>query len=291
MSFPTDDAPTTTWAPSTEVASADLNAFKSIATQAKINMEAGGNVVQESHRWGPVGVTATTSDLVSYLGFAASAPANTGIDVQPGDYIAPVRHDPKLRLIVGAAATTEMALVVQDYAGGGYGGPLQPISNLDDIVAVMEYSAHVESAVQIGVSYVSGFTDYQGGGTAATMLAAANRLVAFAATPAAGNWSCVVANGVGVTTALSSIGLSATVSQVALFRIELHGVNTPVGVAAGNAVARFYIDGILESEIDDANVPTGDPSVGAFHSLGAVLGGPGVSRTYFVGTTRVAWGY
>ncbi len=244
-----------------------------------------GPAVNETHRWGPVN---TTTDLasaatVSVLGSRLIRDANTSCRIQSGTGATPTSGDPILRLGADTSASNQRAFVPHEY-GSGTPNIDQPIGDTENNVAVMEYRCSVSSTTLTGVKYISGFHDFAQH-AALTVLASTNLYAIIYADSGSTEWTCAVANGSGVTSVAS--GVTITADTYFTMRIELHGVNSPVGVGAGTAVARFFIDGVMVQEISTANVPSGTYPLGYFHMITGVS--LAADRFYSVGTTKVAW--
>lgn len=59
------------------------------------------------------------------------------------------------------------------------------------------------------------------------------------------------------------VAVAATSGYTAM-RLEYFGISTPVGVAAGSAVARFYVDGVLVQTLTGTAVPSGGSGLAPF---------------------------
>lgn len=244
-----------------------------------------GPAIQETHRWGPVDVAATvsTGGSVSPLGMKAVVDANTSISIISGLSGSVTSGEPSLSLAATTLASNQRAMVLSEYGGGTPGGN-QPVSDLDNNVVVMEHRSYVSSATLTGIEYYSGIHNFASFG-ATTLALATNRFAYFLGATGSANWRCYVANGSSTSNVDSGVAIVA--DQMYTFLLELHGANSPVGVDAGGAVARFFIDGAEVAEITTANVPSGLSSLGGFHAVAG--SSPASDRYYRVHTTKLAW--
>ena len=244
-----------------------------------------GPAIQELHRWTPVDVlsTLTTGSQVSASGMKVILDTNTSARVISGLSGATTTGAPGLKLSATGSAANQRAMVLSEYAGGSPSGN-QPVSDIDNNVVVMEYAAYISTATLTGIECYSGLHNFNA--FAATTLAlASNRFAYFLGAAGSANWRCYVANGSSGSNVDS--GVAVVANAYSSFRIEYHGANSPVGVDAGGAVVRFFIDGAEVAEITTANVPSGLSSLGGFHAIAG--NSPASSRDYVIRPTRLAW--
>jgi hypothetical protein len=100
------------------------------------------------------------------------------------------------------------------------------------------------------------------------------------------NWRYVVGDGIAETT---TVGPAITASTWETWRIEYHGKNTPVGVDAGFAVARFYHKGVFVAEIANANVPQTAEPIGLVLRARANATGPTATDGIHFSPIRLAY--
>jgi hypothetical protein len=152
------------------------------------------------------------------------------------------------------------------------------IAALDDVYYAAQWEANIGSVggTAVGANgadlYMGLHSDADAIGSSGFDNGAANSFAMFRKAAGDTNWQCRVADGAAATTATSGVPPVEDVPQ--LFRIEYHGVNTPVGVENVNATVRFYIDDVLVSEVADANVPTGTIPLGLSMQAYATATGP-----------------
>jgi len=243
----------------------------------------GGPAIQELHRWGPVstGVNITTGNPCSRLGATVFADTNCTVQVLSGTSAAVEGGGPQLTLNVATGASGDRALVVSEY-GGGTPSSDQPITDLDDNIVVMEWSAYISSTTLTGMEYASGLHNFAAHSHAG-LGAGTNRFVQFYAAAGNANWLCRCAKGGAITSDDSGVAVTTGFKR---FRLELHGANT----ALGASVARFFIDGALVSEMssdDSDQVPSGGSALGMMHWAGGTS--PASNRAYSITSCLLAW--
>jgi hypothetical protein len=140
------------------------------------------------------------------------------------------------------------------------------------IFAGLQSDGYINAAGSVegvgGTDYAHFRSDYNGGSTELT-------------------WFCVCGDN-GVDTAVDST-VSIVATEFSVFRVELHGANTPKGVAnTTSAVCLFFIDGVLVATITDANVPSDSAVLGLGAHINSVAGASGQSDL-FLGTMKLAW--
>jgi hypothetical protein len=186
------------------------------------------------------------------------------------------------------AASNQQGSVFAEYGGGSPSGD-QPICNLDDVVAVMEWRCFVDDVGTTDCDHYGGLHSlniYTANNHEGTV----NYFAMFhrdAVGP--GTWQCKVCNGSAKTTADS--GVTITAGTWFTMRVELHGANTPVGVGnSGSAVARFFIDGTEVHEETGANVPSGTTAtLSPFFATNAQVTGPTADNDFGIGNVKFAW--
>lgn len=248
----------------------------------------GGPVIWEHYRWGPGGLSFTggsTRDAVAPGMEVSHEVNNAAAVIRGGSYSN--QPFPSLRLNVGDAASDDS--VNLHTAGDAGVGNDTIISDFDNVVAVMEWQALMTVIGTNEVEIAMGFHDgVQATTPQATFLATTTRHVMFTKDSANTNWQTRVADGAGGTS--NDSGTPPVASAWQTFRLEFHGVNTPVGVNNGFATARFFIDGVKEDEIADANVPNSTGVLGVCFRNYATTTGPGAGGVLLeISPVRVSW--
>lgn len=256
-----------------------------------------GPAIQETHRWSPIdnaadhaaGDIVSTARAVLAVTFATDALART----LNGSVTAPRTGGPQLRLKVTTAATSnESVSVISESNGTGVldGLDLQPIADIDNVVAVMEWTMHADTIGASGVSIVAGFSDMSNISAGNVSDGTSNSLCIIHREPGDTNWQATVGDNTAETQ--NNTGVAVVADQLYEMRIEYHGKNTPVGVGNSTAaVARFFIDGVEVEEITDANVPNGTGINMGFIVHAGAISSPGANVDAFFGPVKLAWNH
>lgn len=252
-----------------------------------------GPAIQETYRWSPVN---SGVDLVAGAGNAycnplieARSDANCRVRIIAGSDSAIVASGgPVARLRADNAASDDRAYLISE--PGALGD--QPIGDIDNVVAVMEWRAYTSSNGQDQCRQFMGFHNMQDISVSGMNAALGRRAMIRrdGDVTADANWMCNVSNGSSFTTVDS--GVTIVVDTWYTFRIEYHGGNSPVGVDNSTAaVARFFINGAEVAEITTANVPSsaGNRHLGMLMMQLADSTGPSADEDLVVGTVHMAW--
>ena len=260
-----------------------------------------GPAIQETHRWTGIDTTIKTpADIVSTHRAAFFDPSTAS--------------DPSLTIMSGATVPAAFAMggsvaaikvlnanvdtwgtIQQDSGTGTAAVPEAPIADLDNTVAVFETVAGVDSTSLSGVKFFLGLHNsaYWSStlGNAIEDTAVDNIFAMFLASSGSANWAIRVwdnSSAGSATNHNSGVAISAT--AVHTFRVEVHGVNTPIGVAAASAKARFFIDGalVLETTVDVPSSSYGG-ALGFLIAGEADATGPTADKTLYCGPVKVAW--
>lgn len=155
---------------------------------------------------------------------------------------------------------------------------------LDQVVAVLNIPVYLTAVGANGVDVGFGFTQSPDTNNPAN----SDTWCMFIKESADTNWQARAAN--GTTDTVVDTGIPPVANTWQQFRIEFHGASTPVGIANGNATARYYIDGTLVATIADANVPTSvNGGMGLNAHARANATGPTADFALRGGPMQVAW--
>lgn len=246
----------------------------------------GGPVIEDIYRWGPT--TGNLSGPQSRVDFAqgmeASSETNTTIRVVRAGLFASNQPFPALMLAIEDPASDQAA---NAHTAGASGGDIL-ISDLDDVSFSMEWMATLLGSVGANeVNYLMGLhSDPAEFVAEGTHLAGSRRFVLFRKNSADTNWQTTVRSAATTTT---DGGVAPVVDTFQTFRIEIHGANTPVGVANGVATARFFINGTKVVEVANANVPNGADLLGVHFRARATTTGPSAQQRLIVSPVRASW--
>lgn len=208
-----------------------------------------GPAICEQYVWGPKGRTTTTT---------------TGTEFSSKDYQQLITGDstftvsadsstrssaPTLEILAAAAGTPNVGAIVASSAAA-------PIRDLDNTVVVWESNFEVSTLTRVthymGLHDLDGATLVSGLDEASAYSACFVVLGAFSADDA-----LYVQTSNGTTLSLDDSTVNVVVNTRIFLRIEVHGVNTPLGVAEETAVARYFVDGVLVHEEVGGDTPTG----------------------------------
>lgn len=227
----------------------------------------GGPAIQEHYVVYPGNNAAggSTGTIIT-PGLEVDADTNTSLSSLGASDVSQV---PFVRLALADAASSQGVQVFSE-------GDSILIANVDDVVAIFETRLRFDL---VGANEVDVFFGFHGDPNTALDPedATAQHFAMLSKKSGETNWQMQVANQTAGTK--TDTGTPPVVNVFQTFRIEYHGLATPVGVGAGFSVARFYIDGVLEGEIADTNgVITAD---GGFFNIGvrakATATGPGAA--------------
>lgn len=293
MTIPLPPVPTTIYAIGTEVESADLNDYQTFMESVRAELESSSHI-RETYRWGPINSSVLVVDAAPVSNdLTALIDTNTTVLLVAGSNGNVVTGDPQLELTLQNAAATQRAAIIPT-AGGSPPSPADdcPISDIDNVIAVMEWRASFSAVGLTNMDFAGGLHEMLNTGAGNLLASATNAWCIFRISDAnGGKFECSVSDGAtGVTQADS--GITMVLDTIYTLRIELHGKNTPVGVAAGTkAIARFYIDGALVHTESGVNVPeTADAAnIGPIHFGTCDSTGPAADKKMSVCTTKLAW--
>lgn len=229
-----------------------------------------GPVIQEAYRWSPAGSGVAVTSPMSI----AASQANTYVDVlEPSSMPAGGKGTSGLRIVVQSAASTQRSTVHC---------PGDVIGQIDDTVIVMEWRARLNK-----VSGSSEVASYMGLHSAPenTILnyEATGYHVMFRHLAGSANWSFQYG------ASSDDTMVPVVVDTWYTFRIELHGVNSPVGVDAGHSVVRAFIDGAEVVESSSAQVPTGSAAYLNILLASGALSTPPSDVSLYVAPVKLAW--
>lgn len=132
------------------------------------------------------------------------------------------------------------------------GSDISQFAYVDDLVCVMEFRMLLDTIGSNGVDVHMGFHQDPHLNTLGFADGTAEGFAMFEKLSADTNW--YAANGNLSTDTRDDTGVPPVANNFQTFRVEYHGELTPVGVAAGSAVSRFYIDGVRVHEETGATV-------------------------------------
>jgi hypothetical protein len=153
--------------------------------------------------------------------------------------------------------------------------------DVDDLCVVMEFRAHLDTIGASGVDCWLGLA--QGN----VLPISTTDHLTFTKLSTDTNWFISAADGSAQTR--FDTGVPPVVGVFQTFRVEYHGLNTPVGVLHGFGVGRFFIDGTFVGEIGDANVPSGTDQFNLSIGAKATATGPTADVEMRVGPIRYAY--
>ncbi len=225
------------------------------------------------------------------------AASQTNVEVAPG--LAVSTDTNAVAALVDAATsdpghpifqlTTQNAATKPEFAGlhtQGAGGSCRIIGNVDDQVAVAEARVSLETVGANEVDIFFGLHSSPEVNSSSFESAASFAFAMFEKLSADTNWQMSVGN-IGSGTSSDS-GTPPVAGAFQTLRVEYHGLNTPVGVDAAAAVARFFIDGAFEGEVT-TNVPVGARTLGFVARVIATGTGPAADLDMEVGPVRVGY--
>lgn len=314
--LPLPDPPTTVYAEGVEVESADLNALETFELAIKTFIEAGiwtrtaldddspvlaatdqdanikdwidangygfGQVLSENYWWKAAGLFAAGNNVSMGSPFYLTA-EETGFVVSAA---APPGAEIGCRMIKIACTATPTtfngALLSCD--DGAASGNNSMFSNLDDAVAVAETTFITDEVADSASSFYFGFHDpgSDPGSFESNSLESCCIALDYGESVFEG-MTCD-----GTTSSKSTTGTACVVDTLYHLRVEYHGANTPKGVEAEGAVARFFINGALVLE-KTTNMPGNTAWMGP--AYGAMGLGSGTASNLHIGPVHWAVNY
>lgn len=283
--LPLPSVPSTGYAPGVEVESADLNDYQTFMAAVKLFIETGvwnrtsltdstpvlaftdpaGNVrsyfdssgllMGEAiyHQWSWTNSftpASTANDVIEGTNDMLRGTTDANCSIATGNTTSPDLNFAPLELTVDDAATTEAVRLF----------PVWEWNDLANLEASCEFRMHMDAIGANGVDVQMGF--HSASSSATAIDPTTQEYAMFSKESTDTNWRARVASSAAETGGTDNI--DTTVPPIAstyqTFKVEYHGESTPVGVDAGFAVARFFIDGAEVAEIAHARVPNGGDS-------------------------------
>lgn len=206
-----------------------------------------GPAIEEVYRWRTDDAISASSsgDLVDDS--AGTTTASAQIDAQGTDVYDTNFVPLDLTVLSGVSSTKALVTRV------GFGSSASPsgtsnVKNIDDAVMVLEFMAMMTAIGSNLLTISMGFHEAPG----SNMDVLGDYCMLTKATSDT-NWAARTADGASQTREDTGVTPAALVFET--FRIEYHGVNTPIGVENSSATARYFIDGALVKE-HTTDVPT-----------------------------------
>ncbi len=230
----------TTYAVDTEVESADLNTIQDSIVALQM---------QHQIMWSPIGssfVGARTSDDVAQL-FEADTTVNAEVYTNEAGIIANSPFPSLTTRVKAAAGPTNNAVIYPKDDGAGNNAWFDDLNDLKISMQLLTAVSDIAGGQDVGIGLAAAGT-FGAGHPADTAGVHLMRGASF------GNDNIYVGatRGTGVDT-----GEAGANDVWKLLKLVYFGLNTPEGIAAGNiAVAKFYIDGVLEGTVT-ASIPSG----------------------------------
>lgn len=244
-----------------------------------------GPEISERYTWGPANISETTARTLVSSGSPQLLVDGHATCTMSIEY-STRSNSPVLKLTPATSATT----------GAGVGtiiasGEDPPISNLPDVVAVWESSFEIDN-VNEDCDYYFGLHDLDqasGGIDPSNLPNSTSYSACFSILGLFGADDALYAQ----TTDGSSVNLQDTLINITNnqryhLRIEVHGANTPVGVAEGVGTARFFVDGVLVHEEVGSTCPrNGTGKLGSCIAVARSISSG--SATFSAGATRLSY--
>ena len=246
----------------------------------------GGQVLRETYWWFPVGDVIATGGVTRTAlvnGLEITNESGTVIEIDepagPGaDRTYPTLDIQNNNVITNVANCVHTA---------GAAARQFLVSDLDNLVFVMDWVASVSAVGGNNVGVFMGMHSDADDLTTTYEDPTARSFAMFEKQSGDTNWQASVGDGAAGTS--NDTGTPPVMSVDQSFRLEYHGINTPLGVTNGFATVRFFIDGTKEDEIADANVPTGVIKLGISFRVRSGSPGPVGNFDLRVSPIKVAW--
>lgn len=211
----------------------------------------GGRFFRESVNFAPIGAsvgTGVSDQPVAGVKMSGTTGTSVGADVVEASAGSAFRPVSAVRLRVLDAATTQGVRVHT----GGTGTQAIVGGDLDDQLIEMEWDAYMTAVGSSGVDVLMGLNNDPD--SVAIDNEVNNPSFVFRKRESDTNWQASVGDSIGTT--VVDTGVPPVADTLQRFRMEYHGVNTPVGVDNASATVRWFIDGTKVAETADGNVPT-----------------------------------
>ena len=245
--LPLPTVPTTVYAPGTDVKSADLNDFESFMAAVRAELDS-TEVVSMQYVWTVFALAASQSYQLVTQDLHASTDQDCVIAHIPASTSMPDRRN-----AIGLELTVQNAAVNRAVRVNRAGpSDVSQFAFIDDLDMVLEFQLLMAAIGANGVDIHMGFHQDPDLNTLGFADGTAQGFALFEKLSGDTNW--FAANGDLVADTRDDTGTPPVANEFQTFRVEYHGELTPIGVAAGFAVSRFYIDGTLEHEEASANV-------------------------------------
>lgn len=245
-----------------------------------------GPAINENYRWlSSISVIAATDEGFVVDDIVGTTDTNTIITGE-STFLYSTLFNP-LTLTVQNAAVNQRVVLGRD----GNSSDQSQLVGIDNLCVVMEFRMRLNAVGASGVDVNMGFHNDPDLETLAWDDATAESFCMFGKKSTDTNWIARAADGTAGTD--TDTGTPPVINAWQTFRIEYHGLSTPVGVAAGFAVGRFFIDGVEEAEIANANMPTSadDDFIDFIIRGRANATGPSADFKMVLSPTRFAYNY
>lgn len=194
---------------------------------------------------------------------------------------------PYCRLIIEPSATNEFCSLHSPGPQPTQPGKRGAFSNFT--TAYLEGFYGVETLIHTGADYYFGFTEQAASNTPE---ATGNDMVIVSNRAGDTNWHLLSSTGIesGIDDHDTGVAPPTLVTQfIQHFKLEYHGLLTPLGALNGHATARLFIDGALVGERTGVNVPENRNGYSVMAQNQASGGGPSTDRRFHVGPQRYTY--
>ncbi len=250
MSLPLPPVPATIYAAGVEVKSADLNAFEAFMEAIRVQYET-SDVVSKLYTWKSYALAASQNFNLITDDLYGTTDAACLIDHISAATGMPDRMNcTGLQLTVQNAAVNAAVRLTRTDSSD-----ISQFAWIDDLVCVMEFRMLMDTIGANGVDVHMGFHNDPHLNTLAFADGTAEEFAMFEKLSADTNWFATVGDAAAETRA--DTGTPPVANEFQTFRVEYHGVATPLGVTNSDATVLFFIDGVEESEQIGTNVPVG----------------------------------
>jgi hypothetical protein len=235
--------------------------------------------------WGPQNLTwAASQNLELEKGKArlVSGTNTSGAILQPPIAVAPSPHTSLQLRHLNASTSSTIFVTTDDSTGANY----LIVSDLDGIALEMEWRSYLTA---VGANELNVFLGFHSAPdeSANADAHATHALLTFRKLSADTNWQARAGNAsAGATT---DTGVAPVANTWQRFKIRYYGLDTPTGIAAGGALARWYIDDVLVAEHITTAVPAGAQDLGWVLRFNSTATGPAADSDLVVGPVRLRW--
>lgn len=243
--------------------------------------------VEYSLVWGPQNLAwGASQDFALEIGKArlVSGLNTSGTILQPPAAASPSPHTCLRLRHLNASTSSTIFVTTDDDSGANY----LLVTDLDNLTLSMEWRAYLSVVGANELNVFMGFhsaPDESANADADTTHA----FLTFRKLSGDTNWQARAGNaGSGAT---NDTGSAPTANAWQNFKIRYFGQSTPTGVAAGGAVARWYIDDVLVATQISTAVPAGAQDLGWVLRFDSTATGPAADSDLVIGPVRLRWSF